>query len=384
MTAHATPEPLASLRYARLLLIAVHITLVAGYALMATTSWDGPPRPAEAVVPVAVALGALQLRHSLVAARGERPAGAAMTFALLSALAVVPTLWFKIQWWGTTSFVVASAAMLFRGWTRRVLCGVPLVGVSVGIGVYDWFTYDPWTGVHTGVGWAAVTLGMGGGLYAATQLIRTLDELHVLRVELADQAVAYERLRVSRDLHDLLGQSLAAVSLKGDLALALLPAEPTAARAEIDGIVAVARTALRDTRAVIDAPHAPSLSAELDGAAALLDAAKIRARIEVDLAGLGSPVEDVLAWATREGVTNVVRHSEASTCSILGWRDHGTVWLEVANDGARTTTGKGHDPGQGLAGLAERVYAVSGRLAATNSNGWFRLVVEIPESAAEP
>jgi hypothetical protein len=139
-------------------------------------------------------------------------------------------------------------------------------------------------------GWFGLYVIIAGTLYAATQLIRTLDELHLLHLDLADQAVAYERFRVSRDLHDLLSHSLTAVSLRGDLALALLPTEPAAARAEIDGIV---DTALQDTRTVTDARREASLSAALDGAAALLEAARIDASIDVDLPGLSSPVEDV-------------------------------------------------------------------------------------------
>jgi two-component system sensor histidine kinase DesK len=369
-----------SLRYTRLALSTLHV--VVAVALLEVNTWGRAPRPLAAAVPLVIALGALQLRHSLAAARGKRPPCASLTFALITMLVVIPQLWFQIPWWSTNAFVVASAAMLFRGRAAWVLCGVPLVAVPVGLGIVYGLRFDPWRGVVAVSGWFGLYVIIAGTLYATAQLIRTLDELHRLRLDLADQAVASERFRVSRDLHDLLSHSLTAVSLKGDLALALLPTEPAAARAEINGIVAAARTALRDTRAVTDARHTASLAAALDSAAALLEAAKIDARIDVDLAGLPPPLEDVLAWATREGVTNVVRHSNAATCSIIGWRDDGAVRLEIANDGVHPTNGDGPSAGHGLAGLAERLELMSARLSTVRSDGWFRLVVEIPEPRA--
>ena len=129
-------------------------------------------------------------------------------------------------------------------------------------------------------------------------------------------AVGRERLRVSRDLHDLLGQSLSAVSLKGDLAIRLLHTDPDAARAEIDSLTDVARDALRGVRAITLEKHTVSLPAEIDGATVLLEAAGVQTRVEVALAALPMPVEEVLAWTVREGVTNVLRHSRASACAI--------------------------------------------------------------------
>src|SRR5262249_56228452 len=84
---------------------------------------------------------------------------------------------------------------------------------------------------------------------------------------------------------------------------------------EIEGLAEVARGALRDVRAVTRDERAMSLRTETDGAAALLGAAGIDVRIEVDLPDLARPTEEVLAWAVREGITNVLRHSHATICS---------------------------------------------------------------------
>jgi two-component system sensor histidine kinase DesK len=255
--------------------------------------------------------------------------------------------------------------------------GGPLIVVPTVVGVHDYIVFGPWDSVAGFLNFLLVMAFAAGSLYGATQLIRALDELYAIRVDLADQAVGDERIRISRDLHDLLGHSLSAVSLKGDLALALLPIASEAAKAEIESLTAVARAALRDTPAVTQGRHAVSLSTELDDAAALLDEASIDATIEVDLPGLRPPLEDVLAWATREGVTNVLRHSKADACSIRGERRNGSIRLEIINDGVDRFGGQ--HQGGGLTGLAERVRAVSGQLSTTNSDGRFHLAIKIPE-----
>jgi two-component system, NarL family, sensor histidine kinase DesK len=192
-------------------------------------------------------------------------------------------------------------------------------------------------------------------------------------------AIGQERLRVSRDLHDLLGQSLSAVSLKGDLAKRLLHRDLAAARAEIEGLTKVARGALRDMRAVTSDQHAVSLPTETDGATALLQAAGVEARIDLDPLELPAAAEAVLAWAVREGVTNLLRHSEARVCSIPAVRRDGIVRLEIVNDGARPPTREG----SGLAGLGERARALAGTVAAERTrDGRFRLAVELPQEVS--
>jgi len=94
--------------------------------------------------------------------------------------------------------------------------------------------------------YAAFMVAGGLALYGSARLVGILAELFAARAELAEQAVARDRLRMSRDLHDLLGQSLSAVSLKGDLAIRLLAADPPAAQRELESLTSVARSALRD------------------------------------------------------------------------------------------------------------------------------------------
>jgi two-component system, NarL family, sensor histidine kinase DesK len=278
-----------------------------------------------------------------------------------------------IQW-----FVVASALMLLRGRVAVVVAAVPILATSTAAGL-QLALVDRGSVAEMafiGVYWVAGLALGAAALYGAARLVRALDELQATRAELAELAVGRERLRVSRDLHDLLGHSLSAVSLKGDLAIRLLRDDPGAARAEIESLTGVARDALRGVRAVTRDEHPVSMRTETDGAAALLSAAGIDTRVELDLPHLAAPVENVLAWAVREGVTNVLRHSEARTCSITAGRRDGNVYLEIVNDGARAPAGDG----SGLHGLADRARSLSGSVSAGNAPGdRFRLLVEVPE-----
>jgi two-component system, NarL family, sensor histidine kinase DesK len=102
-------------------------------------------------------------------------------------------------------------------------------------------------------------------------------------------------------------------------------------------------------------------------------------RIDLDLPELARPTEEVLAWAVREGITNVLRHSQATTCSVTAGHRDGMVRLEIVNDGARPSA----DEGNGLAGLAERTRALSGSASGVRLRGGrFRLLVQLPEEAA--
>jgi two-component system sensor histidine kinase DesK len=319
-------------------LVALHLPFVASGPIVAIPRHDVSPGVAAFVVVVSLAIGALQLRHSFAAARGERPAGWVWSLLALVVLVHVPLLWLGWDWSTMQWFVIASLAMLLPPAPALV------AAVGLAVGQASLFGWEVLRTPGTGPGFATVAtiylftlLVMGGGaLYGSSRLVRVLEDLYSARTELAELAVGRERLRVSRDLHDLLGQSLSAVSLKGDLALRLLPTDAAAARNEIESLTGVARRALRDVRAVARDEHGVALPAELDAAAALLGAAGIATRVDVDLPGLAAPAEQVLAWAVREGATNTLRHSEATTWTVTGARQDGRVTLEIVNDGART------------------------------------------------
>jgi two-component system, NarL family, sensor histidine kinase DesK len=358
-------------------LVALHVPFAAAAPLFVITRHQLAAGSVVLVVLAAIGIGGLQLRHSFAAARGERPAGGLWTFLALVALVYVPIGWFGQVWFTTQWFVVASGAMVLRGIPAVVAVAAPILNQSL---LAVW--YAPIPGVPVSsllidmIYYLTVVIMGSASLYGSAWLVRVLNDLDTARTELAELAVARERLRVSRDLHDLLGQSLSAVSLKGDVALRLLRTDTPAARAEIESLTGLARRALHDVRAVTRDEHGVSLAAEIDAASALLGAAGIVTTVDVDLPDLGRPAEEVFAWAVREGATNTLRHSKATTWTVTGTRRAGQVVLEIVNDGAPAQTGHG----RGLAGIHERALDLSGSATAERTaDGRFRLHVELPE-----
>lgn len=366
----------------RWIVVAVHIAIVGAFvAQTAAVGLGGPPEGGVLlVVAVGAAVLALELRLALALARGVRPRGAAVTLLALAVLVYLPVPWWGWVWSAVGATVMAAVPV--------VLHGRAAVGLNVGQALLGsaYAVYVSMPGVALGVlafwtGYAVFTLAaMTAALYGSARLVAVQHELRRTRGELAETAVARERLRVSRDLHDLLGQSLSAISLKGDLAVQLLARDLPAARAEVEDLARAARDALRGVRAITRDEHVISLRGELDGARVLLRAANIVTDVEVDLPELAPHVEDTLAWAVREGVTNVLRHSRATTCTIsTGIRD-GVVHLSVVNDGAAPVS----PGGVGLTGLEERVRALSGRFTAEpTGRGEFRLAVDMPQGTLD-
>ena len=211
-------------------------------------------------------------------------------------------------------------------------------------------------------------------------------ELRAAREEIVYLAVAAERLRIARDLHDLLGRSLSLIALKSELARRLVISSPERAAGEIGDIEHAARQALQEVREAVTGYRQPTLASELHDAQGLLGAAGIAYTYDLDeslISALPAPVEVVLSWAVREGVTNIIRHSRARRCSIRVAEQQQEIQVEMTDEGplavpeqsADTTVGTS---GNGLRGLSERVEALGGRCEAGPSGGGFRLAVAIP------
>jgi two-component system sensor histidine kinase DesK len=217
----------------------------------------------------------------------------------------------------------------------------------------------------------------------------TARELRVAREEITRLAVTNERLRIARDLHDLLGHNLSLIALKSELARRLVTKAPERAAIEISDVEQVARTTLQEVREAVAAYRQPTISSELHAARELLAAAGINYRCDGDEGSINSinalplALEAVLAWTIREGVTNVIRHSHARQCTIRLLRTAREAGVEIIDDGDSTPSGatgnKNGAGGSGLRGLSERVTALGGRCeAAPLPSGGFRLAVAVP------
>jgi two-component system sensor histidine kinase DesK len=238
-----------------------------------------------------------------------------------------------------------------------------------------------------GFGYGASTIGVGLLMVLLRDLRTRNDELNEARAELADVAVAHERERFARDLHDLLGHSLSVIALKAELAGKLIAERPGEAAVEVREVEAVARQALGEVRDAVSGYRRPTLEGELAGARMALTAAGIDSEVEPAQAPVAPEVEAVLAWAVREGATNVIRHSGARRCSVRVRTGLADVAVEVIDDGrgANGRHGAGdhrdaREGGNGLLGLAERAADMSGSVeSGTLADGsGFRLRVSIP------
>ncbi len=226
---------------------------------------------------------------------------------------------------------------------------------------------------------------IGIGMIAVSRLVVTVRELQAARREIAQlaaaEAVARERLRFARDLHDLLGYSLSSITLKSELAGRLLPAAPGKAAAEVRDIENVARRSLREVREAVSGYRQPTLDEELYGAREMLEAAGIACQVENHADPLPNAMKTVLAWAVREGVTNVIRHSRADRCDIWVTQDGEVVRVEVKDDGCGSLLEHEgtYSNSSGLSGLTERIAASGGDFeAGPLPEGGFRLRVSLP------
>jgi two-component system sensor histidine kinase DesK len=280
--------------------------------------------------------------------------------------------WFTLMTppkYGTLVVMVAVIAGAAFNW--RV--AAPLVIVSaLGAGILDLFRGADAPAAFGEVINEAI---VGFAVIAGRLLIEANQQLSRAREQIARLAVGEERLRFARDLHDLLGHSLSVIALKSELAGRLIKSAPGLAAHEVDDIETVAREALREVRDAVAGYRQPTLAAELAGANEALAAASIECRVDQDHTVLPPAVEAVLAWTVREGVTNVMRHSQATRCAIRIMKKDGQATVQVVDDGR----GGVPEAGSGLRGLQERVVERGGTLTAEPlPHEGFRLRVTLP------
>jgi two-component system sensor histidine kinase DesK len=209
-----------------------------------------------------------------------------------------------------------------------------------------------------------------------------IQEAYVAREAQTRLAVIEERLRIARDLHDLLGHNLSLIAVKSELAIRMADDEADRSKTEMRDVRHAAREALREVRAAVRGYHVVELGAELAGVRAVLEAAGVRCTVAEPPTGLPAEVRGVLAWVVREGATNVLKHSDARRCEISFAAFEGSsVVLEMVNDGAHPA---GVEIGTGLTGLSERAAALGGDITAEHagqSRFLLRAAIPLPERA---
>ncbi|MEV5946190.1 histidine kinase [Streptomyces sp. NPDC051993] len=190
-------------------------------------------------------------------------------------------------------------------------------------------------------------------------------------------AVAEERLRFGRDMHDVLGRNLAVIALKAELAVQLAQRGRPEAVAQMVEVQRIAQESQKEVREVVRGYREADLGVEIEGARGVLEAAGIGCDFSGPADGLPVEAQSALGWVVREATTNVLRHGDARAVAIRLALTERTATLVVENDGVpERPVGT---PGSGLAGLRERLSAIGGTLeAGPAGGGLFRLTAEVP------
>jgi two-component system, NarL family, sensor histidine kinase DesK len=216
--------------------------------------------------------------------------------------------------------------------------------------------------------------------------LRVMSELDRSRTAHARLSVAEERLRFARDLHDVLGRNLSLIAVQSELAAELARRGDQGAAGQMLQVRRVAHESLREMRAVVGGYRTADLGTELAGAQEVLRSAGMSCRVIGDGAGLPADVQAALGWVVREGTTNIIRHSDATACTIeLGILDSPgaprAVTLSMDND--RVHTPAAGSAGSGLAGLGERLAGLGGSITTGHPrHGQFRLEASLPACRA--
>ncbi|MFF9914239.1 sensor histidine kinase [Streptomyces sp. NPDC013457] len=202
-----------------------------------------------------------------------------------------------------------------------------------------------------------------------------------------------ERLRIARELHDVLAHSISVINVQAGVGLALLDTDPEQARTALTTIKAASKEALGEVRQVLDTLRAPGEAPRtpapgLDRLPELVDQAA-SAGLTVETSTEGEPVAlppgaDLAAFRiVQEALTNVVRHSGSRAARVVVRYRLGAVELCIDDDGP-ATGGDAGGSGNGLAGMRERAGALGGTIeAGTRQDGGFRVRAVLPARPKE-
>ncbi|GAA2204882.1 hypothetical protein GCM10009850_005950 [Nonomuraea monospora] len=341
--------------------------VIAGVSAPVITGLAGAGALAQGLVALLVLVA---LHVKFVTETPVRRAGAWWIVAVQAWLTYLPLTVFGAAWIPVCGLLTGALLVMAGRIRSTVLVLLALACGPVVLASPDRSMIDPL--------WALVSPMVGVAEYAMITLAKQAERLGEARTDVMRRAVALERRRFTRDLHDLVGHRLTVLVLKVQLLERLVAEGDVKAQTEVSETLELLRNLSTDVRAVAHGLRSSSLAAELGSARSLLESARVRCQIRVSCRDLPGDVEEALTHALREGVTNVLRHAEARQCSVhLLERDH-MVRLTIRNDGVRPPRRPG-DAGQGLLNLADRVSILGGWLEATSSRtGQFTFSVYVP------
>ncbi|MFE5756397.1 sensor histidine kinase [Streptomyces massasporeus] len=358
----------------------------------------GPRLGSAAMLVVAVhaALCFVTVSRAVDWTRGRRPQPTGLMWTLAAVTAAIAAAAIGLAELGPDRESVDTAAGGVFGVILIFGPGIIALGVRSrrrAFGIAGGFAAGTWV-VASALGAPALTalftslIVLIGGVFIAftavfsVWLLNSVYELDEAREARARLAVAEERLRFGRDLHDVMGRNLAVIALKSELAVQLAQRGRPEAVTQMVEVQRLAQESQREVREVVRGYREADLGSELAGAQGVLAAAGIDCTVGgATAAGLPTAVQSALGWVVREAATNVLRHGDARRCAVRLQVLEGRVVLSVENDGVSEpgAESKAGPPGSGLAGLRERLAEIDGTLeAGPAGQGLFRLTAEIP------
>ncbi|ATY13558.1 sensor histidine kinase [Amycolatopsis sp. AA4] len=341
------------------------------FLIPATRGLVGDPGPLWARILLGVTIYAYAACYAVFPALFGKPrrlklwfGGVMLVLGLLSALLTDASPYVLLYATATLAFLFPAAwAVIFDGSALGLLVLVLYLRGDLADRFSDLTTVG------------SVTLAM----FFMSNLIRAIRRLELANTEIATLAVASERERVARDLHDLLGHSLTTITVKSGLARRVLESSGDIDRAvqEIREVEGLSRSALSDVRATVTEYREVSLPAEIAGARAALRAAEIEAELPHAVDNVRAELHSTFGYVLREAITNVLRHSGAKAVKVRLGHD----WLEIEDNGCATGDVV---PGNGLRGLSERLAAIGGTVTtrARSGGGWV-VRAEVPEPSPD-
>jgi signal transduction histidine kinase len=336
-------------------------------------------------------------------------------FVLLLILATVPYAWRRR--WPTAAFLISMVAvsvlwllgynagalpllLMFGGYFvavarpawEVVLCSAVALG---SFGLLWWGGGAPYGPRDALISVLAVAITVGLGRAGRLRV-----DLANARAEAAEEAArrrsSEERLRISRELHDIIGHSLGTIAVQASVGRHLMETEPEKAADALDSIAKISRESLDEVRSVVAAmrddepPYHPAIGlADLPELVETVRATGLAVELTLpdDLEAIPRQTGTAVYRITREALTNIVRHAHASTASVQVDHHDGRVEVAIRDDGAGAADGRGPDSGSGhgIEGMRERAEALGGSLSAgPSTDGGFLVTASLPVGSDRP
>ncbi|HTC93370.1 MAG TPA: sensor histidine kinase [Terriglobales bacterium] len=270
-------------------------------------------------------------------------------------------------------FVYAAAFAGFAGGTEFAI-GI-LVVLEACLSLVVWISHLP---LSFWISMSFLVAAVGAMNIQHAKRIAANCRLRMAQGEVEHLAKTAERERIARDLHDVLGHTLSVIILKSELASRMVDKDLPRAIQEIRDVERISREALAEVRSALKGYRAAGLNAEMAQARATLETAGIKVQACSSQLDLNAAQEGVLALVMREAVTNVLRHSKATECSLRLAQANGCCTLEIADNGC----GSSDVEGEGLKGMRQRVEMLGGSLQRKTSPST-TLIVTVPRIAIQ-